>query len=61
MLKVKAGGSMKAGDSGGPWVQQAGGYHYLVGTLHGSGIAGQTAHIYAFLNKHVSGINWVKP
>ena len=60
-LYVAKGGGMKAGDSGGPWVQQVGGHHYLVGTLHGSGIAGQIAHIRAFLDRHASGINWVKP
>ena len=52
---------MKAGDSGGPWVMQTGGHHYLVGVLHGSGIAGQPSYIRAFLDKYVDGIIWAKP
>jgi hypothetical protein len=60
-LYVKKGGGMKAGDSGGPWVQTANGHHYLVGVLHGSGIAGQTSYIRAFLDEHVNGIIWDHP
>ena len=60
-LYVKKGGGMKAGDSGGPWVMQARGTHYLVGVAHGSGIAGQVAHIRKFLDTHIKGIHWAVP
>jgi len=60
-LYVKKGGGMKAGDSGGPWVIEAGGHHYLVGVLHGSGIAGQPSYIRKFLDNNVNGIIWAKP
>ena len=56
-LHVTKGGGMKAGDSGGPWIMQENGKHYLVGVLHGSGIAGQTSFIRAFLDKHINGTN----
>jgi hypothetical protein len=52
---------MKAGDSGGPWVVEKQGQYYLVGVLHGSGIAGQPSFIRPFLDKHVKGIQWVEP
>jgi len=60
-LYVKKGGGMKAGDSGGPWVQKSGGHYYLVGVLHGSGIAGQPSYIRGFLDSHIDGIIWDKP
>ena len=60
-LYVKKGGGMKAGDSGGPWVQKADGGYFLVGVLHGSGIAGQTSHIRRFLDLHIKNIRWAKP
>eukprot|EP00035_Acanthoeca_spectabilis_P031971 m.16577 g.16577 ORF g.16577 m.16577 type:complete len:441 (-) comp5063_c0_seq1:97-1419(-) len=60
-LYVKRGGGMKAGDSGGPWVQEAHGSHFLVGVLHGSGIAGQPSWFRKFLDDNVPGITWVQP
>ena len=60
-LYVKKGGGMKAGDSGGPWVMHANGGSYLVGVLHGGGIAGQTSHIRSFLDTHIEDINWAQP
>jgi hypothetical protein len=64
-VHVVKGGGMKAGDSGGPWVVIKDKQYYLVGVLHGSGIAGQPSFIRSFLDKHIGtgkdGINWVRP